>query len=82
MEVLDSVVVDCRSRGEGFKSLLGQKFGSRVLLFLYLIANLAIMSTLTVHCRWKEEKMKERTSHQPSYADAKKMKLLSLYTQG
>jgi len=35
------------------------------------------MSTLTVHCQWEDE-----TDHPPSYAEAKKMKSLTLHTHG
>src|SRR6218665_1662434 len=38
------------------------------------------MSTLTVHCQWEDEMAKERTGHLPSYAEAKKMKSLTLHT--
>jgi len=44
------------------------------------VANSAIMSTLIVHCRWKDER--ERTGHLASYAEAKKRKSLTLHTQG
>jgi len=37
-----------------------------------------MMSTLTVHCQWEVEMVRERTGHLPSYAKAKKMKLLTL----
>ena len=40
------------------------------------------MSTLTVHCRWEDETARERTGHPPSYAEAKKMKSLTLHTHG
>jgi len=36
------------------------------------LANSAMMSTLTVHCQWEDETARERTDHQPSYAEAKK----------
>ena len=52
-----------------------------VLLFhLRPLANLAVMSTLTAHCRWEDETARERTCHPPSYAVAKKMKTLKLHT--
>jgi len=35
--------VDCQSEGRRYKSLTGQKFGSRFLLHMRPIANLAIM---------------------------------------
>src|SRR5688572_8337348 len=64
IQTLDSVVVsmlDCRSRGREFKSLLGQKFGSRFLLCVRLLANSTIMSTLTIHRWWEDEMTRERT---------------------
>ena len=65
-------VLECQSRGSGFKSRPGQKTGSRVLLHLRPLANSAMMSTLTIHCQWEDETVRERTSHPPSCADAKK----------
>jgi len=41
-----------------------------------------MMSALTVHCQWEDETVRERTGHMPSYAKAKKMKLLTLHTHG
>jgi len=41
-----------------------------------------MMSTLTVHCQWEDETVREMTGHPPSYAEAKKMKSLTLYTHG
>src|SRR6218665_535231 len=40
------------------------------------LANSAIMSTLTVHCQWEDEAVRDRTGHPPSYAKAKKLKSL------
>src|SRR5688572_7056066 len=83
--VWDSVVIsviDCHSRGQGFKSLPGQKFGSRFLPHVCPLANSARMSTLNAYCRWEDETARERTGHPPSYAEAKKMKSLTLHTQG
>jgi len=37
-----------------------------------------MMSTLTIHCQWEDEMEREGTGHLPSYAEAKKMKLLTL----
>jgi len=45
------------------------------------LANSALISTLPVHCQWEDETAGERTGHPPSYAEAKKMKLLTLHTQ-
>src|SRR6218665_2491054 len=72
------IVLDCRSRGSGFKSQPGQKFGSRYLFHLHPLANSAMMSTLTIHCQWEDEMGRERFDHPPSYAEAKKMKSLTL----
>ena len=41
-----------------------------------------MMSTLTVHSHWEDETVSERTGHPPSYAEAKKMKPLTLHTHG
>ena len=41
-----------------------------------------MMSTLTVHCQWEDEMVRERTGHLPSYAEAKKMRSLTLHTDG
>ena len=40
------------------------------------------MSTPTIHCQWEDERARERTDHQPSYAEAKKMKSLKLRIHG
>ena len=47
-----------------------------------LLANSAMMSTLTVHCQWEDETMRERDGRPPSYAEAKKMKSLTFHTHG
>ena len=60
----------------------GQKFGSRFLLHVRPLANSALMRTLTIHCLWEDEMVRERTAHPPSYAEAKKMKSLTLHTHG
>ena len=36
----------------------------------------------TAHCQWEDETVRERTGHSPSYAEAKKMKSLTLHTHG
>jgi len=41
-----------------------------------------MMSTLTAHCQWEDETVRKRTGHPPSDAEAKKMKSLTLHTQG
>ena len=43
------------------------------------LANLAMMSTLTVYCRWEDETARERTGHPSSYANAERMRLLTLH---
>ena len=37
-------------------------------------ANSAMMSTLTVHCLWEDDMVRERTGLCPQYAEAKKIK--------
>jgi len=73
------VMLDCQSKGSGFKSQPRQKFGSRFPLHLHPLANSAMMSTLIIHCQWEDEMMRERTGHPPSYAKANKMKSLALH---
>jgi len=46
------------------------------------LANSDMMSTLTAHCQWENETVRERTGHPPSYAVAKKIKSLTLHTHG
>jgi len=48
------------------------------MLHLRSRANSATMSTLTVHCHWGDEMARERTGHQHYYAEATKMKALTL----
>jgi len=43
-------------------------------------ANSAMMSTLTAHCQWKDETVRERTDYPPSSAEAKKINSLVLHT--
>ena|SRR6218665_1654111 len=38
-----------------------------------------MMITLTAHCQWKDETVRERTGHPLLYAEAKKVKLLTLH---
>src|SRR6218665_1806363 len=73
-------VLNCHSRGPGFKFRPGQKFGSRFLLHLCPLANSSMMSTLTVHCQWEDETVRQRTGHPLSYTKAKKIKLLTPHT--
>ena len=83
--VLDGVVVivlDCQSRGRGFKTPSGQKFASRFLLHLHSLTNSAILSTLTLRSRWEDETARERIGHPLAYTKAKKMKSLTLHTHG
>src|SRR6218665_2928156 len=44
--------------------------------------NVGRSGTLTVHCQREDETVRERTGHPPSYAEAKKMKSLTLHTHG
>jgi len=46
------------------------------------LASSAMMNTLTVHCQWETEPVRERTGHPPSCAEAKKMKSLTHHTLG
>jgi len=46
------------------------------------LANSSMMSTLTAHCQWKGETVRESSGHPTSYAVAKKMKSLTLHTCG
>ena len=71
-------MLDCKSKVLGFKSRPGQKFGSRFLLHQCPLANSARMST--VCCRREDETAMQRTGHPPSYAEAKKIKSLTLQT--
>jgi len=41
-----------------------------------------MMSTLTTHCRQEDEKARERNGHPFLFADARKMKSLTLHTHG
>src|SRR6218665_2700844 len=75
-------VLDCQSRSSGLKSRPGQKFGSRFLLHLHPLAYSAMMSTLTIHCQWEDEMVRETTGHPLSHAKAKKLKSLILHTHG
>jgi len=52
------------------------------LFLLRLLANSAMMSTLTAHYQWKDETARERTGHPTSYAVANKIKSLTLHTHG
>ena len=51
------------------------------LLHLHPLFNSSVTSTLTEHCRWEDEKARERTGHPTLYAKAEKMRLLSLLTR-
>jgi len=46
------------------------------------LANSAMMSTLIALYKWEDETARERTGHPPSYAEAQKMKLLTLHIYG
>jgi len=41
-----------------------------------------MMSRVTIHCQREDETVMERTGHSPSFAEAKKMKSLTLHTHG
>ena len=69
-------------KGSGFISRPLQKFGSRSLLHLRPLANSAVMSTLTAYCQRVDETVRERTGRLSSYAEAKKVKLLTFHTHG
>ena len=70
--------MDCQLRGQGFKFPKGQKLVLRFMLYLCLLEKSVIMSAPTVPCWWEEDEMvKERTGHPPSFAEAKKMKLIT-----
>src|SRR6218665_2203429 len=75
-------VLDRQLRGSGFKSRTRQKFSLRFLLHLRPLAKSAMMSTLTAHCQWEDETARKSTGHPPSYAEAKKMKSLTLQIPG
>ena len=75
-------VLDCQSWGSRLKPRPGQKFSSRVLFHLHPLANSAMMSTVTTHCQWEDEMVRERSGHQPSYTEAKKIRSLTLHTHG
>jgi len=79
--VLDSVLVsllNCQSRGWGLISRHGRiSFEISAPRVSLAPPNSAIMSILTVYCLWEDEMVRERTGHIPSYAEAKKMKLLT-----
>ena len=73
-------VLHCQSRDSGFISRPGQKFWSRLMFLWRRLAGSAMMNTMTVHCQWEDETAMERTGHPSSHAEARKMKLLTLYT--
>lgn len=73
-------VLHCQSRGRGFNSHYGRNL-VRDFSVCHL-ANGTIMSTSTIPCQWKDETARERNGQPPSYAKAKKMKLLTLHTHG
>ena len=47
---------------------------------LHPVASSAMLSAPTVHRRWEDETLRERTGHPPTYAKAKRMKSLTLHT--
>src|SRR6218665_1934574 len=72
-------VLECQSKALGFTSRpdIFQIYTTSVPL-----ANSAMMSTLNASCQWEDEMVRERTVHPPSYAEALKMKSLTLHTHG
>ena len=78
----DSVAVstlDSQSRGDGFNSPPWTET-SEILVPAAPPAKSVVMSTQTVYCLWEDETAMERTCHPLSYAEAKKMKSLTLHT--
>jgi|SRR6218665_2738026 len=69
--------LDCQSRGPEVKSLPEQNLHRVFCPKGPTLTNPAKMSTPTVHCRWEDEMARVRTDHPRSYAEAKKMKLLT-----
>src|SRR6218665_656619 len=49
--------------------------------FCSTFTNSVMMSTLTTHCQWEDEMVRERTGHSLAYAVGKKMTLQTLRTQ-
>ena len=45
------------------------------------LANSAMMDTLTMHCHWEDEMVRERTGHSPSYTQAKR-EVSNIHTHG
>src|SRR6218665_16018 len=75
-------VLDCQSRGSGVQIPARVEIGFEIPALPVHLANSAVVSTLTVHCLWGDETVRKRTGHPPSYAEAKKMKLLTLHAHG
>ena len=59
-------------------SVKWQFFLTNVCNFAPLVIS-AIMRTLTVHCQWEDERVRERIGYLPSYAEAEKMKSLAQF---
>src|SRR6218665_991019 len=49
---------------------------------LYKFIDTIQYNTLTAHCQLEDETVMEKTGHPSSYAEAKKIKLLTLHTHG
>jgi len=75
-------VVACWAANQEFKSPPGQKFVLWSLLHLHPMAKSVMMSTLTVHYWREDETVREKNGQPPSYAEAKKMKSLTLNAHG
>ena len=77
-----SSVLNCQSRGLGVQIQARAEIWFENSALHAPLANSAMMSTLTLHCQWENEMVRERTGRLPSYAEAKKMKSLTLHTHG
>jgi len=47
---------------------------------LYSCTSPFVLYVLLLYCRWEDEAVRKRIGHPPSYAEAKKMKSLTLHT--
>ena len=74
-------VLDCQAKGSGFKPAMAAiwfEISAPPALPSQICYDEYIDRTLSV----EDETVRERTGHPPSYAEAKKMKLLTLHTHG
>lgn len=72
-------VLVCQLTGPGFKSVSTEM---KLVPYMRPLGDLAMTSTLPVHCRWEDETSRERTDHPPTYAETTRKKSLGLYTHG